>query len=194
MQLTSGQIEKIFGPSANFDRGLGIVETGSVAGGLSTLFLIGFELLGAAGPQVDSNELAIKCTTLSRLFGGVAEELVRFIPLIPAIERSNVLSLSGRLDALSIDGLYKELGPEGAIRFVRIYLCEFLDAALTHFLSRCSDLSDKSFSRALSAAGLALAELLGTFDAESLVLDAGVFETSTNLLLFQEILDLSWLE
>lgn len=192
VQLTSGHIERVFGPSAKFDSGLGIVETGSVAGGLSTLLLIGFELLGMAGPQVDSDDLAVKCATSSRLLGGAVEDMAKFIPLIPAVDRSSVLSLSGRLDAFSTDGLYRELGPVGAIRFVRTYLCEFLDAAVSHYLSRCSDLSDRSFARALSAALSTLNELCGAIDSVTLNWNDKVSENPRNLLVFQEILDLSW--
>lgn len=192
MQLASEHIERVFGPSEKFESGLGIVETGSVAGGMSAFLLIGFELLGMAGPQVDSDELAVKCATLSRLLGRLVEDMVKFIPLISVIDRSSVLSLSGRLDSISTDGLYKELGPIGAISFVRSYLCEFLDAAVSHYLSRCSDLSDKSFARALSAVLSTLDELRGAIDTESLDWNGRVSGNSRNLLVFQEILDLSW--
>ncbi len=192
VQLTSEQVERVFGPSAKFDSGLGIVETGSVAGGLSAFLLIGFELFGMAGSQVDSDDLAIKCATSSRLLGMAVEDMAKFIPQIPAVDRASVLSLSGRLDAISSDGLYRELGAVGAISFVRTYLCEFLYAAVSHYLSRCSDLSDKSFARALSAVLSTLDELCGAIDAESLHWNGKVSESSRNLSAFQEILDLSW--
>ncbi|MDA8080359.1 MAG: hypothetical protein M0Z96_01905 [Actinomycetota bacterium] len=192
MQLTSEHLERVFGPSEKLDSGLGIVETGSAAGGLSAFLLIGFELLGKAGRQVDSDDLAVKCATLSRMLGRAVEDVAKFIPLISVVDRSSVLSLSGRLDTISTDGLYGELGPLGSISFVRSYLCEFLDAAVSHYLSRCSDLSDRSFARALSAVLSILNELRGAIDIVSLNWNGKVAENSRNLSVFQEILDLPW--
>lgn len=153
MKVTKEGIERIFGPpTGGFSSGLTIHETGSIAGGLSALFAIGFELLGLASSELSEPRQVIESARVSRLFGEVSEVLGAFIPAIPSVDRSSVLSLSGRLGDFSSGGLLNEVGAIGAIEFVRLYLCEFLDSAISHYLAKCGELSDKSFSRALEFA------------------------------------------
>lgn len=194
VQLTSEQVERVFWSNDKIEPGLGIIETGFVAGGLSSLFVMGFELLGFATAEIESDDLVIKCARVSCSLGGSAQELADFIPTIPAVDRSNVLSFGGRLDSFSTDGLFRELGGLGAVSFVRSYLCEFLDEALRHYLSRCDALSDKSFSRALAGAQLTVNEAREAIDPKSLGWDGRRQGRLANLQLFEEILDLSWLE
>ncbi|MDA8271550.1 MAG: hypothetical protein M0Z39_09150 [Actinomycetota bacterium] len=194
VQLTSEQVERVFWSKRKFEPGLGIIETGFVAGGLSSLFSIGFELLGFATAEIEPRDLVIKCASVSRSLGGTAQELADFIPTIPTVDRSNVLSFGGRLDGFSTDGLFRELGVLGAVSFVRSYLCEFLDEALRHYVSRCDALSDKSFSRALSGAQLTINEAREIIDPKSLGWDGRYHGKVVNLQVFEEILDLSWLE
>lgn len=194
VQLTSEQVERVFWSKRKIEPGLGIIETGFVAGGLSSLFSIGFELLGFATAEVEPHDLVIECASVSRSLGGIAQELADFIPAIPAVDRSNVLSLGGRLDAFSTEGLFRELGALGAVSFVRSYLCEFLDEALRHYVSCCDALSDKSFSRALSGAQSTINEAHEAIDPKSLGWDGRHRGKLANLQVFEEILDLSWLE
>ncbi len=194
MSLTSQQIEHVFRPVSTGRFGLGIIETGSVAGGLSSLFSIGFEILGYASVEIEADDLVIKCARFSRLFGDIAQQLAEFIPAIPPVVRSEVLSFGGRLSAFSANGLYQEFGALGAVSFARGVLCEFLSVAIPHYISRCSELSDKSFSRALSAALTVVDEARDEIDAKGFHNELTRSNESENLRAFEEILDLSWFE
>ncbi|TAN28654.1 MAG: hypothetical protein EPN30_03140 [Actinomycetota bacterium] len=190
MQISTERIEKVFGTSAELDSGLGIVETGAVAGGISTLFLIGFELLGRASAEVEPDNLVIACAAQSRLMGEMAEEFIKYIPVIPSVEKQAVLSFSGRLDSFSAEGLYQEIGPIGSIDFVRSHLVKFLATAVSHYLSRCSDISDRSFSRVLGIARLELEEILQVLNVSDLEWNRSDLDLPGNLSLIREFFDL----
>ncbi|NNN19072.1 MAG: hypothetical protein HKL84_04370 [Acidimicrobiaceae bacterium] len=191
VQLTAEQIEKVFGPSAGFESGMGIIETGRVAGGLSTLFEIGFELLGNASAEVEPNDLVATCSVRSRLMGETAENLALYIPEISPIDREEVLSFSGRLDSFSLEGLYKELGSIDAIDFVEKHLAGFISAVIAHYLSRCGDMSDRSFSRALAHALSVIEEVSRTSSTASIGSVNKTAEFLGNLNVMKEIFALS---
>ena len=190
MQISTDGIEKAFGTSSASDLGLGIVETGAVAGGICTLFLIGFELLGRATAEIESDSLVVACATQSRLMGEIAEEFATYIPVIPAIDKRVVLSFSGRLEGFSAEGLYREVGPMGSIDFVQSHLAKFLAAVISHYLSRCSDISDKSFARALARALLELEEFPRVLSMDDFKWDTDYSGSPVNLRMLRELFDL----
>lgn len=194
MKLTSEKIESVFYPSPTISSGLGIVETGWVAGGLSALFGVAFELLGAASTGQDSDEMVVKCSRMSRLLGEISQRLTKFIPVIPSVDRSEVLSFSGRLDSIAVSSLYSELGAVGAVVFVDAFLCAFIESATDHYLSRCGNLSDKSFSRVLTQGKEAVTEVRDVLDSHGLEWVGNLGKDPVNLRNFEEILDLSWPE
>ncbi len=194
MELTAGQVEKVFGRVPILESGLGILETGSIAGGLSSLFSIGFTLLGYASSQMPSDDMVVKCSGLSRAFGACAQRLGEFIPAIPDVDRSEVLGFGGRLKKFTVEGLYGELGPTGAVAFSVGYLGSFLERAIGHFLGRCSDLSDKSFSRALYAAQSVIVEARTTIEPDGIKGGFTPGERLMNVRVIEEILDLLWLQ
>ncbi len=190
MQISTEGIEKVFGTSSASELGLGIVETGAVAGGICTLFLIGFELLGRASAEIESDSLVVAFAAQSRLMGEIGEELAKYIPAIPAVDKRVVLSFSGRLEGFSAEGLYREVGPMGSIDFVQSHLTKFLSALISHYLSRCSDICDKSFSRALRRALLELEEFPQVLSMDDFKWDANYSESPANLRMLRELFDL----
>lgn len=152
MSISADKVEQIFGVPDGLEIGLGIVETGFIAGGLSALFAVGFEVLGSSSVELGSPAEVIASARVSRHFGEVAEDLARYIPSIPVLDLEYVSTLSGRLSEFSSEELVKEMGANAAVSLVTSVLCPFLADAVTHFISRCSELSDESFSRALNRA------------------------------------------
>lgn len=149
MSFSADKLERIFGASDGLESGLGIVETGYIAGGLSALFMVGFEVLGNSSALLESPSAVIASAKVSRLFGEMAEEMAKYVPSIPVLNIVHVSTLSGRLRDFSSEALVRETGANAAVAIVASLLCRFLTDSVTHFLSRCGELSDKSFSRAL---------------------------------------------
>lgn len=150
------KIEKFFGISPALSHGLGIIETGFVAGRLSALFGIGFEVLGFASQRSDSDELVIATAVTSRKFGEIAMNMQTFIPSIPDLEKASLLSINFP-KGLPVAHVVLEVGASSATAIV-VRLCKLLHKSLSYYLSRCSDVCDSSFSDMLAEAARAVVD------------------------------------
>lgn len=152
MEILADKIETIFTHPSGFQSGLGIVETGYVAGGLSALFSLGFELMGKVAREFVLDSQIIASASCSREFGDTALSLAKFVPLIPEIDREDALTFSGRIDDRTAGGMIAEGGCHQVLNFVVQQLCPFLEVSISHYFSRCADWSDSAFRKALSNA------------------------------------------
>ena len=91
VQLTSEQVERVFWSNDKVEPGLGIIETGFVAGGLSSLFVMGFELLGFATAEIESDDLVIKCAR-EEFVRSVIESLPAEVVMIDS--KSNIVAVN----------------------------------------------------------------------------------------------------
>lgn len=160
MDLDARLLE-IFGPSAGFDSGLGIVESGQIAGGLSSLCEVGFNFLGKLSVLVQTDAEVIELAKASRTLGELAQGFARYIPAIPAVDIEEVTTFRGRLKDLDLERVMSEneISSSQSIAMIFGGLLPIVRQSCIMALQRCSDLSDKPLSRFLRYAVTTIDEL-----------------------------------
>lgn len=152
---------ELFGPSAGFENGLGIIETGQIAGGLSALCEVGFKVLGNLSVRAATDAEVMELAKASRTLGELSQEFARFIPTIPTIDLEQVTTFSGRLKGVEVDEVLTEhkISNLECVEMVFSGLLPVVRQSCIMVLQRCSDLSDKTFSRLLRCAVSIIDEL-----------------------------------
>lgn len=167
--ISVDMIEEILNPSApRLEEGLGIIETGFISGGLCALCGVAFELLGLASRDLASDSAAVSVALASRLCGEVASDLLEMIPAVANMDEDFLLSLSGRLKGFSPKDIYAGIAVEDAVALARERLIPFIVAAMEHYLSRCSQVSDRAFSRCLNQSLARMQEVSTVLNLEPL--------------------------
>lgn len=152
---------ELFGSSAGFENGLGIIETGQIAGGLSALCEVGFSVLGNLSVLATSDMEVIELAKASRTLGELSQGFARFIPAIPDIDIEQVTTFSGRLKDVNVGEVLAEqkISNSECVEMFFSGLLPIVRQSCIMALQRCSELSDKTFSRFLRSAVSIIDEL-----------------------------------
>lgn len=159
MPELDSEIIEIMCPVPQLESGLGIIETGYIAGALSGLCLVGFELLGKVSVENEDNAAVIAMARSSRILGELSQELVGYIPSIPPLEEVEVSTFSGRLREFSAEKIIGAFGHSETATLVSGQLIPLIKDCCTYYMDRCSEVSDKAFSRMLERLILSMNEV-----------------------------------
>ncbi len=159
MAQLNREIIELLCPVPELETGLGIIETGYIAGALSGLCLVGFELLGKVSVEAKDDTVVIALARSSRIMGELGQDLLEYIPSIPPLEEVEVSTLSGRLREFSAEKVIDEFGRSETIALVSEQLIPLIRDCCRYYLGRCSDVSDKAFSRMLERLNSTLSEV-----------------------------------
>ncbi len=153
------ELIEILCPVPELEVGLGIIETGYIAGALSGLCLVGFELLGKVSLEALDDAAVIALARSSRILGELGQDLVGYVPSIPPLEEIEVTTFSGRLHEFSAEKVISTFGPSDTVTLVSEQLIPLVRDCCSYYLGRCSNLSDKAFSRMLERLMMDISEV-----------------------------------
>ncbi len=153
------ELIEILCPVPELEVGLGIIETGYIAGALSGLCLVGFELLGKVSLEALDDAAVIALARSSRILGELGQDLVGYVPSIPPLEEVEVTTFSGRLHEFSAEKVISTFGPSDTVTLVSEQLIPLVRDCCSYYLGRCSNLSDKAFSRMLERLMMDISEV-----------------------------------
>lgn len=153
------ELIEILCPVPELEVGLGIIETGYIAGALSGLCLVGFELLGRVSVEAVDDGAVIALARSSRILGELGKDLAGYIPSIPPLEEVELTTLSGRLHEFSAEKVISTFGPSDTATLVSEQLIPLIKDCCSYYLGRCSDLSDQAFARMLESLMMAISEV-----------------------------------